>query len=351
MHRHGYETLKASIAEMTNTVDGGDIDFDIDKTKIEKILKRDKNPLFVTIQVAREGVSRNGRNYSAQTMHEIAEQINRKQPDGYQGHLTDEERSTKAPNAKTIWLGAKVMTDKDGKTAVYAKGYVMPSAKSFREYLETAADLGKNVAVSIFGGAKKAVYNAKEKAYDIVGIEVDSVDWARPGSEGIPNDGTLILASEMHNHKSKEDTKVDRIETIKDVKLGEMKEHNPTLVAEIADEAKKELETTVSEMTQITELVGENAVEKIKEMREKVRATELSESLNARVQAKNARPVIRKMVLAEMKDDEAVDTTVERVLQTGQAQAIIKEMTVVPKVNPTNDDKSQPTARKFTNAA
>lgn len=352
MHRHGYETLKASITEMTTTVDGGNIDFEIDKTKIEKILKRDKNPLFVTIQVAREGVSRNGRNYSAETMREIAEQINSKQPDGYKGHLTDEERSHKSPDAQTIWLGAKVMTDKDGKTAVYAKGYVMPSAKRFREYLETAADLGKNVAVSIFGGAKKAVYNAKEKAYDIVGIEVDSVDWARPGSEGIPNDGTLILASEMHNNKNpKEDDHMDRVQVIKDVKLGEMTEHNPELVAEIQTAAKAELETQIAEMTAITDELGEKPLEKIAEMREKIRGIELSESLQSRVANKNARPVIRKMVLAEMKADEAVDTTVERVLQTGQAQAIIKEMTVVPKVNPTNDDKSQSTARKFTQAA
>jgi hypothetical protein len=351
MHRRGYETLQASITEMTNAVDGGELQFDIDKTKIEKILKRDQNPLFVTIQVAREGVSKNGRNYSAETMREIAEQINSKQPDGYKGHLTDEERGHKAPDAQTIWLGAKVVTDKDGKSSVYAKGYVMPSAKRFREYLETAADLGKNVAVSIFGGAKKAVYNAKEKAYDIIGIEVDSVDWARPGSEGIPNDGTLILASEMQTNNPKEDDKMDRVAVIKDVKLGEMTEHNPELVAEIKTAAKAELETTVSEMTEIKNVLGEKPLESIAEMQEKIRGVELTESLASRVQAKNARPVIRKMVLAEMKADEAVDATVERVLQTGQAQAIIKEMTVVPKVNPTNDDKSQSTARKFTQAA
>ena len=82
------------INDLTKMLSGGSYSeqFDIDKTKIEKIMKRDKNPLFVTIQVAREGVSKNGRNYSAETMREIAEQINSKQPDGYMGHLTDEVR-------------------------------------------------------------------------------------------------------------------------------------------------------------------------------------------------------------------------------------------------------------------
>lgn len=79
--RRGYETMPARIAEMTTSVDGGDIDFDIDPSKVEKLLKRDNDPMFVTIQVAREGVSKNGKNYTAETMQEIADQINTKHPD------------------------------------------------------------------------------------------------------------------------------------------------------------------------------------------------------------------------------------------------------------------------------
>lgn len=348
--RYGYETLGATISEMSGDVSGGSVDIPVDSGKVSKLLERDKNPLFVTIQVAREGVSKNGRIYSAETMNEIAEQINKHQPDGYSGHLTDEERKTKNPDAETIWLGAKVAKDKDGKTSVYAKGYVMPSAKKRREYLQTAFDLGKNVAVSIFGGAEKAVYNAKEKAYDIFGLNVESVDWARSRSEGIPNDGTLILTSEMHNNKENDMTLE---EALKSAKLEDLRAHNPALVTEMETAARVD-HVPVSEMTNIQEMVGADSAEKaatnISEMKTKLQGFELNAAVDARVAAKAARPVIRKMALQEMKADEAVADTVERVLQTAQGQAIIKEMTGTPRVNPTNDDKSQPTARSFTKA-
>jgi len=351
MNRFGHETLDASIAEMSPTATGGAIDVSVDATKVEKLLKRDQDPMFVTIQVAREGISKNGRIYTAETMQEIADQINTHQPDGYKGHLTEAERASKNPDAETIWLGAKVAKDKDGKVSVYAKGYVMPSAKKRREYLQTAFDLGKNVAVSIFGGAEKAVYNAKEKAYDIFGLQVQSVDWARSRSEGIPNDGTLILTSEMFNPE--EDQEMKREEVIASLKADELREHNPTLVTEMETSAKDGL-VDPSELTAIQEMVGADTAEKAKtsiaEMKTKLNGFELNSQIDSRVAAKSARPVIKKMALAEMTETETVQETVERVLQTDQAKAIIKEMTGTPKVNPTNDDRSQPTARSFTKA-
>jgi len=350
--RRGYETMAARIAEMTTTAEGGDIDFEINKEKVSKLLERDKDPMFVTIQVAREGVSKNGKNYTAETMQEIADQINSKQPDGYKGHLTDKERETKAPDAETIWLGAKVMKDSAGKVAVYAKGYVMPYATKRRTYLQTANDLGKNISVSIFGGAKKAVYNAQQKAYDIVGIIVDSVDWSRPGAEGIPNDGTLILTSEMVTNKKKTgENDMTLQEALAQATADNLREHNPTLVAEMETAAKNEM-IPLAEMKAVQTLVGaeksEDTSVKIQEMKTKLQGFELTEQINSRVLAKSARPVIKKMAIAEMKSDEAITDTLDRVLQSDQAKVIIKEMTVTPKVNPTNDDKSQPTARKFT---
>lgn len=356
MNRHGYETLRARIAEMSPDADGGSIDVPVNQDKIKKILERDKNPMFVTLQVAREGVSKNKRNYSAETMQEIADQINANNPDGYKGHLTDEERAHKTPDAETIWIGAKVAKDKDGRASVYAKGYIMPSAKKRREYLQTAFDLGKNVAVSIFGGAEKAVYNATQKAYDIVGIKVDSVDWSRPGAEGIPNDGTLILTSEMVNNNNPKEGDMTLAEALQKATAADLREHNPALVSEMETEARKD-HVAVSEMTSLQEMVGaekpEETETKISEMKSELTQFQLTDEINKRVAAKAARPVIKKLALQEMAEGEAVSDTLTKVLQTAQAKAIIKEMTGTPKVNPINDDKSQPTARtrKFTKAS
>lgn len=350
--RYGSEILGASIAEMSSDVDGK-LDIPIDETKVKKILERDTDPMFVTIQVAREGVSRNKRIYTAETMQEIADQINNDNLDGYSGHLTKEEREHKNPRTETIWLGAKVAKDKDGKTSVYAKGYVMPYANERRQYLQTAFDLGKRVAVSIFGGAEKAIYNAQQKAYEIKGLALESIDWARSKSEGIPNDGTLILTSEMVNNNPTKGDDMTREDVIKSLKAEELREHNPTLVTEMETAAKTDM-VDVAEMTAVQEAVGvesaDKAVEAISEMKSKLQGYEITSEVDKRVQAKSARPVIRRMAIAEMTDGESAKDTVTKVLQSDQAQAIIKEMTDTPKVNPTNDDRSQPTARKFTKA-
>jgi hypothetical protein len=103
-------------------------------------------------------------------------------------------RSHAFPATETVWLGA-VVKEIDGKKVCYAKGYILPSAVERRNYLQLAKDFGKNVAVSMYGKAKEAVYNTAQKAYDIKGLTLERIDWTPPGAEGIPNDGTLILTS------------------------------------------------------------------------------------------------------------------------------------------------------------
>jgi hypothetical protein len=53
--------------------------------------------------------------------------------------------------------------------------------------------MGKNVAVSIYGKAKEAIYNGAQKAYDIKGLALERIDFTPLGAEGIPNDGTPFL--------------------------------------------------------------------------------------------------------------------------------------------------------------
>jgi hypothetical protein len=344
--RQGSAVFAATIAEMNNSIES-DIDIKVDTKKIEGLLSRDKNPMFVTLMIAREGVSKNRRNYTPEVIDSIAEQINSNHPDAYSGHLSDADRATKNPDVETIWLGATVK-EIDGKKTLYAKGYVMPSAKKRREYLETAKDLGKNVAVSIYGTAKEAIYNAKLQAYDIKELVLESVDWARSGSAGIANDGTLILTSEMVNlNGNKENNDMDKVQAIKETTISEMKEHNPELVTEIESGV-----AAVAEMTSVRTALGidekADVATTVSEMAQKIRSHELTDELNSRVKSPAARPIIKQMVLSEMKDDATVKDTVEKVLQSDDAKAIIKETAGVPKVQPKNDERSQATARKFT---
>lgn len=342
--RTGYETLQATVQEMS--ADPAAFDVPIDADKIKGILERDKDPRFVTIQVAREGVSRNGRNYSSEVIESIAEQINANQPIGGAGHIPDDQRSHAFPATETVWLGA-VVKELDGKKVCYAKGYILPSAIERRNYLQIAKDLGKNVAVSIYGKAKEAVYNAAQKAYDIKGLSLERIDWTPPGSEGIPNDGRLILTSEMVDSNKKKEYSMEKEKALKEATISEMQQHNPDLVKKIQEEA-----APVSEMADVRKQLGiddkAKPAETISEMQKKLREHELTNELRDRVKAPQARPVIKQMVLNEMKAEEPVAETIARVLQTDDAKAIIKDKSGAPNLSPTNDGKRQTTARKFT---
>jgi hypothetical protein len=331
------------------SVSPADIEIPLDATKLKGILERDKDPRFVTLQVAREGVSKNRRNYSAEVIDSIAEQINSQQPIGGPGHIPDDQRAYVFPPTETVWLGA-VVKEIDGKKVCYAKGYVLPDAKNRRNYLQMCKDLGKNVAVSIYGKAKEAVYNAAEKAYDIRGLALERIDWTPPGAEGIPNDGTLILTSEMVDSKGKhKESPMDKEKVIKEATLSEMQQFNPKLVEEIQGGV-----TAVSEMADLRKALGIDAkakpAETIAEMQQTIRQHELTDELRDRVKVPQARPIIKQMVLGEMKADEAVVDTIERVLKTEDAKAIISSKSGAPNLSPANDGRGSKTVRKFTKA-
>jgi hypothetical protein len=106
--RTGYEILQATVQEMSS--DPAAFDVPLDQSKIKGILERDKDPRFVRLMVAREGVSKNKRNYSGEVIESIAEQVNANQPIGGAGHIPDEQRSHAFPATETVWLGAVVTT-------------------------------------------------------------------------------------------------------------------------------------------------------------------------------------------------------------------------------------------------
>lgn len=185
------------------------------------------------------------------------------------------------------------------------------------------------------------------KTYDIAKINLESIDWSRPGAEGLPVSATPLIASEMNDDKSRKEEAVEKSKAIKEATLSEMKEHNPDLVEEIQKTA-----GVVSEMADVRKQLGVNekvkVTETIAEMQQTIRKHELTAELRDRVKAPQARPVIKQMVLSEMKAEEPVAETIARVLQTDDAKAIIKDKSGAPNLSPTNDGKRQVTARKFT---
>lgn len=340
----GRITQETVIAEMSTDGLSGKIDVPVDADLLREIVGDDASPMFVTIEVAREGKSRNNRYYGKKIIQSMAEQINSRHPDGYMGHLTDDERSHKFPEPQTIWLGATAK-EVNGKAVLFAKGYVLPEAKSLRSYLRKAKAAGKNVAVSVYGKVRNAVRNTAG-VLDLTNATfmLESVDWARPGSEGFPSQGQFMVTAEMvDNAKGEEMTKE---EVVASLTADELKDMNPELVAEMTTEAVEAAkETVVSEMT----AESDKAVQTIAEMQSTINQYELKEQLRDKVRSPAARKVIEGMVLSEMTDEATVAETVDKVLASESGKAVISEMIVAAPKVAAPVDRPVATARKYTN--
>lgn len=328
---------KVIISEMSNEAVSGLIS--LDESLVGKVVGDDPEPMFVTLEVLNEGVSRNGRYYDLNALKEVEAQINSEHPDGYAGHITQSERATKVPDAEVIWLGSKLVNT-DGKNRLFAKGYVLPEAKKRRSYLEKAKAIGKNVSVSIYGTAKQ-IWDKTMKAYRQMNIDLESIDFTRPKSEGVPN-GKLgfALTAEMASEEEKSNEgKMEKAEILKSCSKEDLVENVPKEVLEdltndAVQQAKADAESTISEMTSEKDKI-------IAEMRAENRGYQLRNCLDSRVSDSKARKMIERMVVAEMADDESVEEAVGRVLESEEGKAIVQEMTTVePTIAPRIENKT-----------
>ncbi len=316
---------------------------------LDELTDGDSDPMFVTIDALTDTISGNQRRWTVQELYSVAEQVMQKKPDGYQGHLKQEDRSSKAPDAVTLWLGAKV-EEYEGKSRLFIKGYVLPKAEQFKDYLRKAKAAGKNVAVSVYGQAIET-YNETVNAFDISQFELESIDWARSGSEGVKNAGYLQLTAEMNG-----DEDVNRQEVLKTVTVAEMQAEAPSVVAEITEKAQTELKSTISEMATSLGVEEADLPKVVSEM--KTRNSELETSvahnqvdvaLGSKVTNVAARGALRKMIIGEMTDTDAktVQETIDRVLKTDEAMALVNAFGA-PVVTPgAGDNRDVPTKSRF----
>nr|DAV53554.1 MAG TPA: Prohead core protein serine protease [Caudoviricetes sp.] len=331
------DDLSAVVSEMSDEAVSGLIS--LDDALVDNVVGDDENPMFITMEVLNEGISRNGRYYDLNALQEVSEQINSEHPDGYAGHISKDERSTKVPDAEVIWLGSKLLNTK-GKNRLFAKGYVLPEAKKRRSYLKRAKAVGKNVSVSIYGTAKQ-VWDKTLSAFRQSGIDIESIDFTRPKSEGVPNGGMgFALTAEMANgNNSNEEVEMNKAEilqscTKEDLLANVPKDVLADLTKDAVDQASAEAKETISEMTSAKDKV-------IAELTTENRSYKLHDCLMSRVSDSKARRMVERMVLSEIKDDEDVDDAVKRVLESDEGKLVVSEMTTVePGVTPRIDQKS-----------
>jgi hypothetical protein len=339
-------SIEGKVSEMSSSFEEGiNIPIPAD-VKMDELIEGDKSPMFVTVEAVNEGKSANKRFYDQEVIMEIARQVNEKRPDAYLGHLSDSDRSTKRPEPQTIWLGS-VVKKMNGKLRLFIKGYVLPEASKLRTYLKKAKSAGKNVAVSVYGQAKQ-LWDDSLDAYKLSNFNLESIDWVRSGSEGIKPAMAFQITSEMRKDLA------TREETIKEMTVGELNAINPSLVKAIQDEyevkvAKEMQDSSEKEFSTIQEMVGENPVEKIAELQKTVAESIIDASLFSKVSSKEARKLIKSMVVKEMSvmTPEEAKKTLSNVLSRDEVVSII-QATGNDKINPLLDNRKKEIGRKYT---
>ena len=370
IQERAYITTPATIAEMEMNSTLIDVPF-APGVDVEALTKDDPDPLFVTVEVLNPQVSKNKNNWTIDMLHDVAKQINESRPNGYMGHLDEAEMHTKNPETVTIWLGAKVV-ETDSGPKLFAKGYVLPTTlgTSFKTYLRKAKAAAKQVAVSVFGLADKK-WNDIKKAYDIRSFDLESIDWARHGKEGIAGMSYYALASEMENNNNLNNP-MDKIEVIKEMKVDDLKEHNPAIVQSIISEQASSHQTVVSEMEQKIAKANENN----EAMYSLVVEMEVDNLLNAESLNNGVKKIIKEMVMEEITNDptrpegadggsdeqvdaegkkkavktaakETASKAVKKVKDSEEGKALVKEMTASVR-QPVNNNAPVEGSLKYT---
>lgn len=273
------EGLECVISEMTSDPSTG-IHIPIDRDKLAKIKEKDSDPQFVTIAIE-SGWSRSKRLWHPAILKSIADQVNKKKPVGYKGHMKPEEVASKFPEPQTVWLGATTATQGD-KTVLWVKGYNLPTA-SVRGLLEHDAVN----SVSVFGQSKM---KAVKGGYEVIDFDLESIDWSRKNQSGM-SAKVMAVTSEMDLKGG------NRVEP-KDITAlseDELRAHAPLLVAEIERKAISPLNEQIGEMTtkvgelqpevdilvKVKELLGlsegENVVEKVTNLLSQIEDVSASE--------------------------------------------------------------------------
>lgn len=245
---------------------------------LKSLTDGDATPLYVTVAV-QEGVSKNGRRWSANIIRSTAEQVNTKGPNAYLGHLEESNRGTAFPEPQTRWIGA-VVQEVNGKTTAFIKGYVLPTADKLKTWLKT----GAVNSVSVAGLAAAEMMD--DGTWDIRVFELESIDWSRKDAEGMTAP-VVAVTNEMTNNEKGADWRMEGMNVLKTITIAEMNVHNPTIVKAIGEEALREYKRSdeqakqqraVSEMASVRTALGlaetDDVLKAVSEMKGKIDAAD-----------------------------------------------------------------------------
>ena len=242
---------------------------------IDVITADDPETRFVNVEVIRGGtISGNNRRYN----NENVRQINKMVPgvQGFLGHPDPSKYGFEFREPQCIFVGSMLDTMEDGSIRCIAKCYLFKSSR-LREWIPKSIAANNPMTVSINGRAD--VIRSGEYIDVVTVNDLESIDWANPGTEGISSSKAMSVVREMENNNNGGNTmEVKDIlknatvtefkafnpdgysSMVKSISLTELQAHNPDLVKAIEDSARiSEMKLTIGgteKVVKLTEMQG-----------------------------------------------------------------------------------------------
>lgn len=223
----------------------------ISRAQFLKDANEDDKPEFPVLRVE-EGWSGSGRLWSGEILDSIASQTNALEPVGHLGHIPDNEASTSFPEPQTTWIGAVTKMEKSEQKdhlgemvkVAYFTGYNLPGAK-VRGYIKSKAVRG----ISWWGRGDMVPIPGRGVA--VKSFTLQTLDWARKLSEGMPTSRIVAMAREM-----KETDKMEK--DLSQVTPEELKREAPNLYTLLVGEMSTEHDEQIAEMEKKIEEGGKS---------------------------------------------------------------------------------------------
>ena len=295
---------------------------------IDTITADDPDPKFVNVEVIRAGVSNNNRRYNNNIVREISQLIVGCQ--GFFGHPDPSKYGFEFREPQCIYVGSIIDEMPDGLNRCIAKAYLFKTSQ-LREWVPKSIAAGNPMTVSINGSADIM------RGGDIIDVvhmtDLQSVDWANPGTEGLETSRAMSVVTEMNEGGNKMAETINAQDIIKNVSVAELRAYNPGAYDTIIKGA------TVQELQAINPALVQSIIEsnRITEMeftiggkKENVKVSELQAKfdgyeatiteLNSKFQ-KAELDAYKNQKIAEMVDEDHIEAFKKRV--TGNTKAEI----------------------------
>lgn len=298
------------------------------RVDIDTITADDPDPKFVNVEVIRAGVSNNNRRYNNNIVKEISQLIVGCQ--GFFGHPDPSKYGFEFREPQCIYVGSIIDEMPDGLNRCIAKAYLFKTSQ-LREWVPKSIAAGNPMTVSINGSADII------RGGDIIDVvhmtDLQSVDWANPGTEGLETSKAMSVVTEMNEGGNKMAETINAQDIIKNVSVAELRAYNPgaydTIIKGITVQELQAINPalvqSIIESNRITEMEftigGKKENVKVSELQAKFDGYEATiTELNNKFQ-KAELDAYKNQKIAEMVDEDHIEAFKKRV--TGNTKAEI----------------------------